>query len=524
MVKDSQVNEVDNLKTELESLMEQFRILKSSEQKYKDLFNFSNNAIFIVDTEGNILEVNDVACQRYGYTLNEFKEMSYADLQRNLDETLFSSTLNEIKLKGQCVFNVEHTTKPGNKIPVELTAKFFDYLDQTAILAIAKDITYIKTHAEELEKERELLNALLDNMPDTIYFKDAESKFTRINKAQAELLGITDPKDAIGKTDYEFFSQKHAAQAYNDEQELMRTKKPLISKEERLHESTGREKWVTATKVPIIDKNGNVSGMVGISRDITEIKNAEDKILKYTKELQYLNASKDKFFSIIAHDLKNPFVSLLGFSEILLEDYNELTPEEINEYVQNIFEVSKSSHQLLENLLQWSRAQTGRIEYCPVEINLYKIARESINLLKSPAHKKGINLICNIDESTNVFADPDMLQTIIRNLVTNAIKFTEKGDEVRVSNKLVNDDFLEVYVTDSGLGMDEETIKKLFRIDVHHTTKGTSDEVGTGLGLILCKEFVEKNGGKIHVESELGKGSRFIFTLPIHPPENQRLV
>ncbi len=512
MIDESQVDKTEALKKEVEKL-------KSSEQKYKNLFNFSNNALFIIDFEGNFLEVNEVACRRYGYSSEEFGQMIFGDIHANPDKIQFEKKISEIQGNGQSVFNVEHITKNGKKYPIELTAKYFDYTGKPSILIIAKDLTYMKMHAAELEKEREFLHALLDNIPDTIYFKDPESRFTKINKAQARLLGLNDPTEAIGKTDYDFFTKSHADNAFLDEREIVRTKKPMIAKAEKPSSMDGRSRWVTSTKVPILDSKDKVLGIVGISRDITEVKTAEEKILRYTKELQYLNASKDKFFSIIAHDLKNPFVSLLGFSEILLEDYRDLTDEERNEYIQSIFEVSKSSNQLLENLLQWSRAQTGRIEYRPVEVNLFKISDECISLLKSTARKKGVRLTCDIDDSIMVYADRDMLLTIIRNLVTNAIKFTSDGDNVCLSTKTLSNDILEVHISDTGLGMDEETIQKLFRIDVHHTTKGTSDEVGTGLGLILCKEFVEKNGGEIHVESKPGEGSSFIFTLPLHPPQ-----
>ena len=495
MEKESQVDTIKNLNEELDLLREQLAALQLSELKYKNLFNAYNNAVFIINYDGNFIEVNQVACNRYGYSDEEFQTKSLKDIFVDFTESDFRSRINEVQGTGISVFNSDHITRDKSIIPTEITAKPFNYLDNPSILVIAKDITYLKNRDTELEREKEFLHALLDNIPDTIYFKDPESRFTKINYAQAKLLGINDPENAIGKTDYDFFSKHHADKAYADERQIVRTKKPMIAQAEKPSHADGRFRWVTSTKVPLLDSQKNVIGIVGISRDISDIKIAEEKILEYTKELQYLNASKDKFFSIIAHDLKNPFVSLLGFAEILLEDYNELTDEERNEYISNILEVSKSSHQLLDNLLQWSRAQTGRIEYCPMELDVCQIVNECIQLLKSPARKKGIQLISNVPEGSMVFADRDMLLTIVRNLATNAIKFTTNNDKVFIATKQYDSDNTEVMVTDTGLGMDDETLSKLFRIDVHHSTKGTCDEIGTGLGLILCKEFVEKNGG-----------------------------
>lgn len=250
-----------------------------------------------------------------------------------------------------------------------------------------------------------------------------------------------------------------------------------------------------------------------ISQAIIRKQNAE-AIKKYADELNQLNITKDKFFSIIAHDLKNPFITILGFSELLLSDFSDLTDEEKIFYITEMHKSADVSHNLLQNLLQWSRSQTGKIEFNPKKICLFDLALQNIELLHSSARKKEIELINKIVESVCVNADEDMLNTILRNLLTNAIKFTAKHGLVTVS-ALVKDKMVEVSVRDTGVGMDDLTKQKLFRLDENITRTGTENETGTGLGLLLCKEFVEKHGGKIIVESELGKGSNFIFTLPV---------
>ena len=230
--------------------------------------------------------------------------------------------------------------------------------------------------------------------------------------------------------------------------------------------------------------------------------------------LTELNASKDKFFSIISHDLRSPFTSIIGFAEVMLEDINTLSQEEIKEFTNSIYKSSKNIQNLLENLLQWSRVQTGRIELNPINFDLNSLINDVIALYHVNAARKKISLVNKVENQYYVKADKFMIDTLLRNLVSNSIKFTNQGGEI----KIIVDDSLEgrllVTISDNGVGINEETIEKLFKIDSHVTTKGTEKEKGTGLGLILCKEFVEKNNGKIWVESKIGKGSDFKFTLP----------
>lgn len=255
---------------------------------------------------------------------------------------------------------------------------------------------------------------------------------------------------------------------------------------------------------------GFISGQ--IAHAISRKRDAE-AIEKYVAELNDLNKTKDKFFSIIAHDLKNPFVTLLGFSEILLSDFKELQSEEVLYYISEMKKSADLSHSLLQNLLQWSRSQTGKIEYHPQQLELKNIIRQNILLVKKSAEKKSINIMNNIQAELKVKADEDMLNTIVRNLLTNAIKFTSKDGIISVDASSQYG-CAEIRIKDSGIGMDEETVNKLFRIDVTHSTSGTENETGTGLGLLLCKEFIEKHGGKIWVESKENVGSTFHFTLP----------
>ena len=237
------------------------------------------------------------------------------------------------------------------------------------------------------------------------------------------------------------------------------------------------------------------------------------KISKSEADLKESNNAKDKFFTIISHDLKGPFNSLLGFSELLIKKAKEYDKEKIIKFGNAINISAHDLYDLTENLLLWGNAQSGNLQNIPEKVNLRKLVIDNISVLKSSAEKKNIILYQEIPENIYVYVDINIISMVIRNLISNALKFTNSGGKISVIS-VEKDNLVEISVIDTGIGISEESIKKLFRIDIHYTTKGTSDENGTGLGLILCKEFVEKSGGKIWVESEPGKGSTFKFTLP----------
>lgn len=238
------------------------------------------------------------------------------------------------------------------------------------------------------------------------------------------------------------------------------------------------------------------------------------EIKQSREKLKDLNATKDKFFSIIAHDLKNPFSTLLGFSKLLFENAPNYTTNQIQEYAQIMNNTAKQSYTLLENLMHWAKTQSGNITVIPESSSMDNLLSITIPLVSGSALKKNITIESNVDKDNLVYIDNSLTTTILRNLLTNAIKFTHTNGKIIVSTKKKNE-FLEVSITDTGVGIDPKNIEKLFRIDSKVSSPGTESEEGTGLGLILCKEFVEKQGGTIWVTSELGKGSKFTFTLPL---------
>jgi len=240
----------------------------------------------------------------------------------------------------------------------------------------------------------------------------------------------------------------------------------------------------------------------------------KEKLEEQYHSLNELNATKDKFFSIIAHDLKNPLGAFKHSTEILYKEFDYLESDEIRLYIEELFKSSNQVLELLENLLTWSRSQRGKIPYSPVEVPLNFIINNNFDLLKMNADKKEIQLVNGLNEEVFVYADINMISTILRNLISNAIKFTREKGIIKVYGQKYDDGYFQVTVEDNGVGISPENIDKLFRIDSHYTTVGTTNEQGTGLGLIICKEFIEKHNGKIWVESQLGIGTKFHFTLP----------
>ncbi len=244
-----------------------------------------------------------------------------------------------------------------------------------------------------------------------------------------------------------------------------------------------------------------------------QIKIINGKLEESNSKLKIMNATKDKFFSIIAHDLRSPFNAILGFSELIKNEVKEgkniTTIEEFND---NIHESANSLFTLLENLLQWANDQRGVLEFTPTQIDLYQLIQSNLTIFKLKAADKSIKIFSDIKPNTVAFGDVNMVNTIIRNLISNALKFTDKDGEIFLSTVL-DGNFIHLSVKDTGIGISENDQDKLFILDGNFTTKGTNDESGSGLGLILCKEFVMKNGGEIWVESEENKGSNFIFSL-----------
>jgi PAS domain S-box-containing protein len=767
-----------------------------SEEKFRKVYMTSPDSVNINRlSDGMFVSVNEGFTKILGYSEEETIGKSSFELNIWADVEVRKRLVLELTRNGKVEnFEAIFIRKDGSIVNGLMSASLINIDGVPHILNVTKDITARKKIEETLAHEQFLMNAIMKNIPDHVYFKDKKSRFMRVSESMALMFGLKDPSELVGKTDFDFFSDEHARQAFNDEQEIIRTGQ-ILSKEEKETHIDGPDTWVSTVKMPLHDHRHNIIGTFGISRDITnrkesddqlfllanalksineavsitdmndkvlflnkafldtygfrenelteetissirspnnppdlvqeilpatikggwhgellnckkdgseflislstavikeangapvaligvasdittrkrielenqvnheiikgitttsnldellklihaslrrivyaenffvalynqesgffsfpyyvdkydpmplpaameksctnyvfrnvrplvltqdifeqlvargeveligsnspswigiplqtptkvigvmvlqhyereniytendvkflvaiggqialsiERKKAEEEILLKNEMLLAINAEKDKFFSIMAHDLKGPMSAFVSATEILTEDIQNMTLDEIREIMISMRTDASNLYKLLENLLEWSRLKRGVIEYNLEKLNLKSIVNSCIEALNSSALKKKININVTIPQEISITADRHMIETVVRNFVSNAIKFTPAGGLIFISASVSGDKTVEVIIRDTGIGMKPDLLNRLFFINEKTSRQGTDGEPSTGLGLMLCKEFIEKHGGLIRVESEEGKGSTFIFTL-----------
>ena len=370
---------------------------------------------------------------------------------------------------------------------------------------------------QELQKSEEKFRIITENSSDIIWHLDSNFILTYISPADERVRGFK-KEEVIGKSLFTVLKPEGIEMLKEaNKQRLINLSKgvksaPAIYELEEICKD-GSWVWVEATAEAFYDRDGKISGFHGVSRDITERKKAELLLKEQQSQLRELNSTKDRLFSIIAHDLRSPFNAILGLSELLINKTKDTDVSVLEKYLGIINSSAKNTLVLLDNLLAWANSQTGKNVCKPEKSSLHAIVSEILNGSQSIAKIKNISINYIQTEDLEVHADVNMLKTILRNLISNAIKYTHTNGEITISAEQ-GLNAVEIMVSDNGVGMNDETRNKLFEIDAHITTLGTADEKGSGLGLILCKEFVEKHGGEIWVNSELGIGSTFIVSLP----------
>ena len=413
-----------------------------------------------------------------------------------------------------------YDTIEGESFPVEELKKRNQWLenkinqktqDLIAVnLQLENDIEERKVIEEELRENSELLSLFMKHSPIYSFIKQVtatESKVLVVSDNFKEMTGIS-ASEMVGMNMFELFPTEFAAKMTQDDLAVFTDGISNVMREDL----NGRN-YLTM-KFPISKQGRNL--LAGYVIDITDRFMAEQEINRKNVELQQINAMKDKFFSIIAHDLRGPLASFMSLAQIIAEDLSSLTMSEIQEIAVDMKNSATNLFRLLENLLNWVRMQKGQITFTPEIRRLYPVINESVEILKEQAKNKGIKIDFDVPDDLEVYADKNIFESIMRNLVSNAIKFTHKKGKVFISAFIGADRETRISVRDTGIGMDQKMVDNLFRIDVKTNRKGTDGELSTGLGLLLCKEFVEKHGGLLQVESEEGKGSVFFFSLPSH--------
>ena len=496
--------------------------LRESEALYRTLVEKLPDGVYKSTHDGKFVDVNPALFKMLGYASKE--ELMAVDIKSQLyfNPGDRDSLVLDEKLEEMGIYPLKK--KDGSAIWVEdhgwySTGENGEILFHEGIL---RDITDRRQAEIDLRNEKLLLRTVIDNVPDSIYCKDTEGRKTLANVTELQYSRTTSETEILGKTDFDLYP-KELAEAFFADDQIVLQGQPVINREEFVIDNDGQKKWLLTSKMPMKDEGGNITGIIGIGRDITIRRQTEAEIKLKNEELSSLNAEKDKFFSIIAHDLKGPFNGFLGLTQVMAEELPNLTADEILKIAVSMRNSANNLYHLLENLLEWSQIQQGAIPFNPEVIQLGLVASNSIDIIFESAERKDIEISNQIADGLFAFADRNMIQTIIRNIVFNAIKFTHKGGKVILSARATTGNYLEISIQDTGTGMSRYMVENLFRIDVKTSRKGTDGELSTGLGLLLCKEFVEKHGGKIWVESEeanllAGKsgGSTFYFTVPIY--------
>jgi PAS domain S-box-containing protein len=434
-----------------------------------------------------------------------FNNKEDADFYRSIDISV---------MNGKEIIDVpieKLTTKDGVKMVHTRKIPVYDKNNQPHILlGCLEDISQKLNIENALKESEEKFRIIFENNTTALTLIGFDTKYTMVNNAFCSLTGYS-REESIGMSWTEQVVPDDLEKLL--ESNRLRVENPIlkpVKHEFSFYKKNGKIGHVIMS----VDVVPNEKKYIASFTDITEIKEKEIELQKVTNELNRLNSDKDLFLSILAHDLKSPFNSILGFLKLLIENIENYDINTIENQLNHINKSAQSTYNLIEELLLWTNSQSGKLSFNPLNLNLNKILDDILSEFKPIAINKNININNLTTIKLNVIADLEMIKTVMRNLVSNAIKFTKSSGQIIIYASIEDKEVI-FSVTDNGIGIDTKKINKLFDITQKHSTKGTANETGTGLGLILCKEFVEKHGGKIWVESELGKGSKFNFTLPI---------
>ena len=497
--------------------------IRASEERYRLLFERNLAGVCRATLDGRFLDCNDAYARMFGYESRE--EL----LAQPVVNVYFDPAEREAYWAKLCergaLSNYEFCLRRKDGSPVWVlvngTLLEGDVEGQRVQEATLIDITERKQAEAALIGERHLLRTLMDNLPDYIYFKDRESRFIRTNKAHARVFGLSDPAQAIGKTDFDFFANEHARQAYTDEQELVRTGQPMLGKEEKETWPDGRETWVSTTKMPLRDAEGRIIGTFGISRDVTERKRAEVELQRAKEAAEAAKAmaeaasrAKSEFLATMSHEIRTPMNGIIGMTELALD--TDLTPEQ-REYLGMVKASADSLVAVINDILDFSKIEAGRFELEDIEFDLVSHLGDTVKAFAVRAHQKGLELVLHTapELPVGVAGDPTRLRQILINLIGNAIKFTEHGEvvvAVETASRCAQEVELHFSVADTGLGIPPEKQQVIFEAFTQADASMTRKYGGTGLGLAISSRLVRMMGGRIWVESEPGKGSTFHFT------------
>lgn len=505
-------SDITNRKKAEEALLE-------SEEKFSAAFKSNPNGIVLSrKKDGYIMDVNDSFLTLFERTREEVIGQSSITLFMFANPDDRQIVIDRLTKEGRLKdYEIMIRRKSGELRVALLSSVPVHIAGNEAMVTTLQDITERKRLEQESILKATEIEAIMSGSADGILVFDNNGRIIRYNTTASDLLCLTGDENLT--------LEKRIIKGFRlvteDGNELNLKETPAFrafGNGERVQNQVllllgcGDSKWLNISSAPLII-SGRHSGAVVSLSDITRLKLNEEALLNNEKHLRELNATKDKLFSIISHDLRNPFTSIIGFTELLIDKAEKNDTEEILRFSRIIRESSLNIMNLLTNLIEWSKMQSGRLDVKREEFDLVRTVQEVFDLMQPLALQKSIDVKDGLPDNLFVIADRSMISTIIRNLVSNAIKFTPRGGQVSISGYEKNNSVL-IEVEDSGTGIERGLIEKLFSNDSNYSNRGTENETGTGLGLIICQELVSKHEGSIRVESETGKGSRFVVTIP----------
>ncbi|MBU1101786.1 MAG: PAS domain S-box protein [Bacteroidetes bacterium] len=472
--------------------------------KYAELYDLAPTGYFTFDRSGIIEQLNITGSTMLGLPRSRVIRTNFAKYVSQKTKNTFNEFVNQVfKSKNKETCEVFLTHNNGSRILVNIEGLFCE--ESNKCNSVVMDVTRHRETEEKILLSERKLRSLFSVMTDCILMIDVEGRFVEIAPTNNSFLDKL-PEELIGRTLYNVFPVEQVKIFLHHFKRALSNNSTVES--DFSISSAGDDIWYEAKITPL----GHNTVLMVVS-DITERKRTELQILEYAEELKAANELKDKFSRILAHDLRAPFNPLLGLSSILVNEIESLSNEEIREYCTSLNEGLKQQFVLLTDLLEWSRLHEKNSSSKPETVLLPLVIREVIQSLTLMSDQKGIRIENNADNDFTLLVDPNLLKLVLRNLISNSIKFTNKNGVIKI-NAERKKKFVEVSISDTGVGIAEEDLVKLFVDYERYSTEGTANERGTGLGLLLCKEVVEKFGGKIRVLSEVGKGSTFSFTLP----------
>ncbi|MEI7661036.1 MAG: CHASE domain-containing protein [Bacteroidota bacterium] len=498
--------------------------IEEGEIRFKKMFAHHSSIMLLINPEtGAIMDANPAAAGFYGYSVETLCSMAIDEINR-LPHGQLAIELKKALNQSHNNFIFRHRLASGEERMVEVYSSPIIHEEKTILFSIIHDITERLIAEEAIVRSEEALRISEDRLRLAanagnigIWDWDVAQNKLAWDKSMYSLYGITE--EDFGGVFETWVKTVHPEDRGFAQREIMAAIKGERKSEIefRIVRPDGDLRIIRSSSQIIRDKDGKALRMIGTNIDITGLKMAELKIEEKNRELVKAVAEKDKFFSIIAHDLRSPFNALLGLTRLLAEELPTFTMDEIMKISVSLKNSANNLFSLLENLLQWSKMQRGIITFNPVSCSLLNSVSAIIALSRETADKKLITITCSVGDDLRVMADPNMLESLLRNLVFNAVKFTGRGGKITIMAKRFDGNSVDVSVTDTGIGMNSQMIANLFRIEEKTSRQGTEGEPSSGLGLIICKDYVEKHGGKIWVESEEGRGSSFHFTIPALP-------